>query len=484
MRRMTHCILLLLLFLTPSSCRAEADSSASTTASGTSSRKATILIEGVPHVRQKPDFCGEACAEMYLRKLGREVTQDDVFNASGLDPLLGRGCYTAELQRALTRLGFKVGTGGSKIDADKADVQLEEKWKALEGDLKRGVPSIVCMHTSDAPGATEHFRLLLGYDGEADEIIYHEPAAANGAYWRMTRKEFLKLWPLKYQATRWTLIALPLEPGNLASAKHSTGFTDADYAQHIMELKKKVPKEGFTILLERPFVVIGDEPAARVKERALRTVRWAVERLKKQYFTKDPNEILNIWLFKDKESYEKHTREIFGDTPTTPFGYFSRQHKALIMNIATGGGTLVHEIVHPFVESNFPECPAWFNEGLGSLYEQSSYRGGRIVGLTNWRLAGLQKAIKADRVPSFKDLTSTTNRQFYGQDPGTNYAQARYLCYYLQEKGLLEKFHRQFHAAAKDDPTGYETLKKILATDDMDAFQKKWEKFVLALTFP
>ena len=29
--------------------------------------------------------------------------------------------------------------------------------------------------------------------------------------------------------------------------------------------------------------------------------------------------------------------------------------------------------------------------------------------------------------------------QFYNQDPGTNYSQARYLCYYLQQRGLLEK---------------------------------------------
>jgi len=28
---------------------------------------------------------------------------------------------------------------------------------------------------------------------------------------------------------------------------------------------------------------------------------------------------------------------------------------------------LVHEIVHPFMRANFPECPAWFNEGLASL---------------------------------------------------------------------------------------------------------------------
>ena len=31
-------------------------------------------------------------------------------------------------------------------------------------------------------------------------------------------------------------------------------------------------------------------------------------------------------------------------------------------------------MVHPFVEANFPDCPAWFNEGLGSLYEQCAER--------------------------------------------------------------------------------------------------------------
>jgi len=33
----------------------------------------------------------------------------------------------------------------------------------------------------------------------------------------------------------------------------------------------------------------------------------------------------------------------------------------------------------------------------------------------------------------------------------------------------------------KQDPTGYETLKRVLGESDMDAFKKKWEKFVLEL---
>ncbi len=38
-----------------------------------------VLIENVPHIRQKPDFCGEACAEMFLAKLGKTMDQDFVF---------------------------------------------------------------------------------------------------------------------------------------------------------------------------------------------------------------------------------------------------------------------------------------------------------------------------------------------------------------------------------------------------------------------
>jgi len=260
-------------------------------------------------------------------------------------------------------------------------------------------------------------------------------------------------------------------------------FTNEDFARHVEQLRPKVP-DGFTILVQSPFVVIGDEPPEVVRRRATGTVGWAVRRLKEAYFRRDPERILEIWLFKDKSSYEKHVKEIFGRQPHTPFGYYSAADGALIMNIATGGGTLVHEIVHPFMAANFPACPAWFNEGLGSLYEQSGEVGGQIHGYTNWRLARLQQAIQSGALPSFKTLLSTTDDAFYNRDKGTNYAHARYLCYYLQQHALLRKFYHRFRAGSADDPTGYETLKAVLGRADMEAFQKEWEAYVLKLTFP
>jgi len=445
----------------------------------------SVLIKNVPHVRQKPDFCGEACAAMFLAGLGKQVDQDDVFNASGLDPARGRGCYARELHAALVRIGFDAGQGWYRVSAGKAAKEMESQFKAMHADLVAGVPSIICMHYDDRPNTTEHFRLILGYDAKADEVVFHEPAESHGIYWRMKREKLVQLWPLKYDAKQWTVVRFRLKPGRIQPRRRATGLTDADYAQHILQLKKKVPA-GFHIVLQRPFVVIGDESPATVRRRATGTVKWAVDRIKRDYFTKDPSDVLDIWLFKDKASYEKYTKEVFEDQPTTPFGYYSHQHKSLIMNIATGGGTLVHEIVHPFMASNFPECPSWFNEGLASLYEQCGDNRGHIWGYTNWRLSGLQKVIKDKEktVPSFETLCSTTTDEFYHEDPGTNYSQARYLCYYLQQKGLLVKYYREFRKNAKDDPTGYQTLTRVLGEKDMDAFQEKWEAYVLKLRFP
>ena len=248
-------------------------------------------------------------------------------------------------------------------------------------------------------------------------------------------------------------------------------------------VKARAPA-GFTVLLEPPFVVAGDEAPRRVKLRAVNTVRFAVTRLERDFFEATLRHPIAIWLFRDAESYAHHARALFGETPETPYGYYSATHRALVMNIATGGGTLVHEIVHPYVEADFPGCPTWIDEGLGSLFEQCADRDGHLRGLTNWRLPGLQKAIRAGRLPPFDELVATTREEFYGADPGTNYGQARYLMYYLQEHGLLVRFYRAARDGHAGDPTGARALRAVLGREDLAEFQREWEAWVLELEHP
>src|SRR5690349_24964630 len=104
-----------------------------------------VLINDVPHVRQRPDFCGEACAEMVLRKLGKRGDQDYVFNMSGLDPALGRGCYSRDLAQSLKQIGFETGQVFYSVDASRADAEIEAQWKLVHVDLEAGIPSNGCM---------------------------------------------------------------------------------------------------------------------------------------------------------------------------------------------------------------------------------------------------------------------------------------------------------------------------------------------------
>jgi len=264
-----------------------------------------------------------------------------------------------------------------------------------------------------------------------------------------------------------------------------SSFSAADFEQHIASLRERLGAkglEGLSIRVEEPFVVIGNGGDEKLASDS-RTVRWASDLLERDLFDKRPTKILDIYLFGDADSYEQGVKTLTGESPTTPYGFYSQAHEGLFMNIATGGGTLVHEIVHPFVEADFPNAPAWLNEGLGSLYEQSAERDGHIVGLTNWRLAGLQEALKRG-VRSFEELTHLGADEFYDDDSGTNYAQSRYLFYYMQEKGLLRDFYHAFRAARDKDPSGYATLVATLGEKDMGAFQEGWGQFVAKLRFP
>lgn len=445
----------------------------------------SVLISDIQFLQKKPDFGGEACLAMYLRSLGYPVDQDFVFDCSGLDPVLGRGCVTSDLVAAATRIGFETGQVWYPATDDS---DLETVWNEILLDLRNKVPSVVCRNCQNV----EQFVLVIGHDAKSDKVIFHNPNEVEGQQERIDRTLFLKSCRLKVANAQrpaslnaekqQTLVRLRLVSHRLNVAISDDRRTDADYAQHIRELKTRLPNDSFRIVLQKPFVVVGDGGLENVKRSASATVKWAVDSIKKDYFEKDPQHIIDVWLFKDPESYQKHNKILFDKVPNTPYGYYSPINRALVMDISTGGGTLVHEIVHPFIESNFAQCPSWFNEGLASLYEQSSSRNGHIVGLTNWRLRGLQLALDDNRVPSFKELCSTSRREFY-EGNSTNYAQARYLCYYLQEKGLLVKFYHAFRKNVASDPTGFRTLQQVLKRTDMTAFEQQWAEYVLKLRF-
>ncbi len=256
---------------------------------------------------------------------------------------------------------------------------------------------------------------------------------------------------------------------------------DQQVAQRADQLRRELEGSDFQLVIEGPFVVIGNETATRVQQRAAGTLRWAYDHLRREYLRTTPQEPIVVWICRDAASYERTSRQQLKIEPESPFGFYAPDEKAILVNIATGSGTLVHELVHSLLAVDFADCPPWFNEGLASLYEQCEQRDGRIWGLPNWRLRGLQKTIADNRLITFEQLCHQGSDRAFLTDSATAYAQSRYLCLYLQEQGLLQNFYRTFRDQHPRDPTGYRTLVSVLGNPDMTAFNERWKQWAGSL---
>ena len=251
----------------------------------------------------------------------------------------------------------------------------------------------------------------------------------------------------------------------------------------LAEWKDRFDAERLNYLVAGPFVIAGDGSPARLARYRDGTVLGATRALRATYFDRAaPAEPVLIFLFESAEPYRRLAKAWFNDDDVPHYGFFRRRDRVMLMNVGTGTGTLVHELVHALMAPDFPDVPDWFNEGLASLYEQCSLNVDSIKGHENWRLPALQKAIRAGTLRPLRELIA--DGDFYDDARvGLNYAQARYLLFYLQEKGLLRAYYRAFRDNAATDPTGLNTLEKLIAPRGLDAFDREWRKWVLTLRF-
>ncbi len=240
---------------------------------------------------------------------------------------------------------------------------------------------------------------------------------------------------------------------------------------------------GCEVISRPPFVIAGDLAATELDNWHRHTIAPAAKALWHCYLEVRPNAPVSVLLFRSEESYNRYAKGLFGDEGISVYGYYKPNHRTLVMNIATGGGTLVHELTHALVDFDFPTVPAWFNEGLASLHEQCRFRddgsGPWIEGLPNWRLPGLQQAIRAGRLRSLKSLIGDDD--FRGRSEGMNYAQARYFCLYLQERGLLKEFYQTLRRGAAQDRLGLEAIGRVLPDFSWQKLDREFQEWAVGI---
>jgi len=242
------------------------------------------------------------------------------------------------------------------------------------------------------------------------------------------------------------------------TAKYPTAELVAMSGKKADEIRRRYGRK-LNVVVHPPFVIAGDMTEARLDSHAKWSILRPARAMWSAYFAKKPDKVITTFLFAGQDNYKLHARKDYPAGGAPYYGYYSPAGRTMVMNINTGGGTLVHELTHALIVYDFPNVPTWFNEGLASLHEQCQVGEDGITGLPNWRLPALQAAIKAKKLRPLAELV--TKRDFYGRGRGLNYAQGRYFVMYMQHKGLLKKFYRYFREHAKGDGADVHAIEHV-----------------------
>lgn len=275
-----------------------------------------------------------------------------------------------------------------------------------------------------------------------------------------------------------TNLAAPLVPDD-SWISPLTGQA-ADCHQTAEQLSQKLPA-NWAIVVSEPYVLAGDCRQDQLQKYFRETITPTAQALSIQFFDTQPDWPITIILCSSDESYRECHHALNERDRSEYAGIYSRTEHRVIVNIATGEGTLAHELTHALAHADFPNLPEWLDEGIASLYEECEFSpdGLRLIGTENWRGAALRAALQRGELRSIADLAT---EQFAAENAPIDYAQARYFCLYLQKRSLLEPFYRKCRSQSKSDRTGLRALIGCLHADAIQSIDSQFQSWLRTLT--
>jgi hypothetical protein len=249
--------------------------------------------------------------------------------------------------------------------------------------------------------------------------------------------------------------------------------------------KEELGARTITTVVSDIFVVIGPPGwQGGSFEQSVSLMRSSMAGYLNNRFGKKPSQAISVYLFPEGKTYEAFCKKKYDAPCIAHYGFYQPGDRYMVMNIGLGAGTLTHEIVHPLVESDFPDAPTWLNEGIASVFEAPVIpKAGEIHGVKNWRHPRLKRALTtaAERDHARLDtLFSMRDEVFRAEAEDLHYAMARYVCQWLDERGKLWAFYQRWRDTVATDPSGEKAFKEVVGMTPAEA-NPAWTKWTLAL---
>ncbi|MHB8094201.1 MAG: C39 family peptidase [Candidatus Aminicenantales bacterium] len=154
------------------------------------------LIQTVPFEKWlERNYCGPACLAMVLnfwdetRSFSQKKIADEIYDSEN------QATYNSELVLYPRTKGFE-------------SYSFRGNLRILKDVVGKNIPVIVLTKTINQI-AKGHYRVVIGFDDEEDQIIFHDPYF--GDQYAMTSEDFLKVWNLGKgrNQSRWMMAVVP-----------------------------------------------------------------------------------------------------------------------------------------------------------------------------------------------------------------------------------------------------------------------------------
>lgn len=239
-------------------------------------------------------------------------------------------------------------------------------------------------------------------------------------------------------------------------------YDNLNYDDVISEYSKKL-EGNFRTVKFRYFLIFSNLEDRLTYPLINEDIRNTSEAMLNNYIEKRPDGVTAVFIFRDMDSYKDFSlKEMkMEESDLSPYGYYKISRNSIVVRFVSWKGSTSHETTHAMLQNDFPEIPAWFNEGLAALHEKSVYTNSKLVGDFSWRILALRRAFNENNYLPLRHLMTTNDDELYGGRSSFYYAQSRYALMLLQEKGLLEDYYKIFRDTYSKDHTGIKQFEKL-----------------------
>ncbi len=243
-------------------------------------------------------------------------------------------------------------------------------------------------------------------------------------------------------------------------------------------LRKNLPAD-FEIVVRCPFLIAGDLPKSQLQGLHADVIAPVTRALNATYFERAPQQPITIIVCSTEELFRRLATAWDGHLDPGYHGYYQRDKRRILLDLEAGNGSLAHELTHALSQADCERLPEWFDEGLGALHEEATYAAGGLR-LPNWRCRLTQQAARSGKLPSFAAFADPL--KFRAGDVGLNYAVARSLCLFLQDRKVLTQYYKELRTRSRSDALGMATLCRVLRVKNETQAQGQFLTWIRATT--